>query len=184
MTVGSTLIKFFQWVMYKVIIKIFTDIYKYWFQCKTISLAVGIALAAYCYMTNKNRISGRRLLTRSVGAGVFGIYVTGLLYITLFMRYVGMRREIDLIPFHFIKTYQRDFVLFVENILLFIPMGMSLQGYKKNAKFTIGCAIVISLMIELLQYVFCCGKTEVDDVMANVIGAIIGYIIIKIMTKG
>lgn len=121
---------------------------------------------------------------RSVGAGVFGIYVTALLYITLFMRYVGMRREIDLIPFHFIKTYQRDFVLFVENIILFIPLGMFLQAYKKNTKFTIGCAIVISLMIELLQYVFCCGKTEVDDVMANVIGAIIGYIIIKIMTKG
>lgn len=165
------------------IIKIFTDIYKYWFQCRKIAFAVGLALAVYFYMINKNKVRGRRLLTRSVGTGVFGIYVTGLLYITLFMRYVGMRREIDLIPFHFIKIYQRDFVLFVENIILFIPMGMFLQAYKKNTKFAIGCAIVISLMIELLQYVFCCGKTEVDDVMANVIGAIIGCSIIKTRSK-
>ena len=120
---------------------------------------------------------------KSVTAGLLGIYVTGLLYITLFMRYVGMRREIDLMPFHFIKTYKTDLVLFLENIVLFIPIGMYLQGYKKNTGFTMVNALIISVLIELLQYVFSCGKTEMDDVMANTIGALIGCCIVRLRPK-
>ena len=72
---------------------------------------------------------------------------------------------------------------FFENIVLFIPMGMSLQGYKKNTGFTMVNALIISVLIESLQYVFSCGKTEMDDVMANTIGALIGCCIVSLRPK-
>ena len=69
----------------------------------------------------------------------------------------------------------------LENVLLFIPFGMlfPLTFHKTVQKRnTIGAAIRISVCIEILQFVFRCGKTEIDDVILNVVGACAGLMLI------
>lgn len=156
------------------IYKFFGDIYKYWFACRMPSIAISILVGICVYSVNKNRISHNILITRTVSAGLFGGYLVCFLYITLFMRFVGYRREVDFIPFHFLMNYQVEFVLFMENIVLFIPMGLYMQNIRKRSKYTLCVCAIISVIIELLQFVFGCGKTEIDDVIANTFGAWIG----------
>lgn len=163
--------------------KIFSDIYTYWSACRLYSIIVGILTVVCVYKINKNRTVRNILVRRAASAGLFGGYLVCFLYITLFMRFVGYRREVDLIPFHFIVNYQIELVLFVENIVLFIPMGLYMRSVMKKSKETICFGVAISVAIELLQFIFCCGKTEIDDVIANTLGAWIGIISYNMLCK-
>lgn len=62
------------------------------------------------------------------------------------------------------------------NIIWFIPMGI-LLGRKFKFLSTILLAGLISFSIEFLQWVFNNGISDIDDIIFNVMGAIIGYII-------
>lgn len=167
------------------IYKIFSDIYTYWSACRMQSIAISILVGICVYSVNKNRISHNILITKIVSAGLFGGYLVCFLYITLFMRFVGYRREVDFIPFHFLMNYQVEFLLFLENIVLFIPMGMYLQSIGIRDKYTLCVCVITSIIIELLQFIFGCGKTEIDDVIANTFGAWIGiYICNKVQKRG
>ena len=63
------------------------------------------------------------------------------------------------------------------NVLLFVPLGMLL-----NKKALI-IAPVISLFIEILQLLMCRGVFDVDDIISNSIGAVIGFVIIWFCAK-
>ena len=76
------------------------------------------------------------------------------------------------------------------NVVVFIPVGMilgSLLRVKGSwlVALLIGCSI--SITIEALQFWFMKGFSEVDDVMHNTFGCILGYILVKgsrLMVKG
>lgn len=57
----------------------------------------------------------------------------------------------------------------VLNILLFVPLGMIIRERR-----TVIIGIMLSLCIELIQYIFTLGYCEVDDVLNNSIGAVLG----------
>lgn len=67
------------------------------------------------------------------------------------------------------------------NVLLFIPFGLSYAFTFKDVKywqeFLIGA--IISIIIELLQFLLKRGFAEIDDVMHNVLGCILGFGIYK-----
>lgn len=65
-------------------------------------------------------------------------------------------------------------VQYVQNILLFIPYGL-LFPWKDNWKRVLVTALVLSISIELSQFIFNLGWCEVDDVISNTLGAMIGY---------
>ena len=65
------------------------------------------------------------------------------------------------------------------NVLLFMPFGLSLPFAlnKKiwyNACMTALIGLGLSICVEILQYVFCFGKCETDDVIMNLLGVLIG----------
>lgn len=60
------------------------------------------------------------------------------------------------------------------NIILFVPLGL-FGGNKKFLKFIIG-ALLIVLLVEMIQLFTLRGAFDVDDVILNVTGAIIGYL--------
>lgn len=60
------------------------------------------------------------------------------------------------------------------NILFFIPYGL-LFPWKDNWKRVFVTALVLSVFIELSQFIFNLGWCEVDDVISNTFGAMIGY---------
>ena len=65
-------------------------------------------------------------------------------------------------------------VQFIQNILFFIPYGL-LFPWKDNWKRVFVTALVLSISIELSQYIFNLGWCEVDDVISNTLGTMIGY---------
>lgn len=64
------------------------------------------------------------------------------------------------------------------NVVVFIPVGLPLGIAFKQMTWwkalLIGCGI--SVTIESLQYFFMRGLSEVDDVLHNAVGCLIGYV--------
>ena len=69
---------------------------------------------------------------------------------------------------------KKEAVQYLLNILFFIPYGL-LFPWKDNWKRVFVTALVLSVCIELSQFIFNLGWCEVDDVISNTLGAMIGY---------
>ena len=93
-------------------------------------------------------------------------------------------KNINLIPFRSISPYLRNiaepyaFKNIIANILAFMPLGFFISNkYFKNVfKAMIICLCVI-LSIELIQLFFKIGFFDVDDIILNFIGSLIGLLI-------
>lgn len=119
------------------------------------------------------------------------IFVFVIIFITILSRNSYIQ-QIDLIPFNsFIKAqiqpelYRSMFM----NIVLFFPIGIfmpfsfKIRSYK-NVLHTLLFALVFSISIETIQYIFSLGYCEIDDVIMNFLGALFGslsFIISKLI---
>ena len=63
------------------------------------------------------------------------------------------------------------------NILWFLPMGFFLRKLKPHIRWhhAAAMALAVSLGIEVLQWVLISGISDIDDVIFNVLGGIVGY---------
>lgn len=168
------------------------DIMIYWHNCKNFALmagggavAVGLILMIMSVPRSKenrrNKSYYPKQLLRLLIVFFDGIYAVYLLYVTLGMRYIGQRQEVNLIPFQ-VSYGEMRFV--IENVLLFIPFGFLMPlTSKKLSKYkrVFVSTLIISVCIEVCQYIFRCGKTEVDDVILNAAGASAGFLFYKII---
>ena len=69
----------------------------------------------------------------------------------------------------------RSLYLFGGNIVCFIPFGMYLQWRKQWKLKTIAVmGLFFSLFIETMQYVLGTGVSELDDLILNTLGTVIG----------
>lgn len=103
-----------------------------------------------------------------------------------FFNFSYWKLNINLIPFETIKLYffGADYInkhIIVSNLLgnviLFLPFGLLpifLRQLKSKRKFLI-VSIATVLSIEILQFVLQVGMADIDDVILNLLGAIIGY---------
>lgn len=90
--------------------------------------------------------------------------------------------EINLIPFRWITEGVRPYI---ENILLFIPLGFMLPCIWKKYEVlwkTSLSGITFSLIIELCQ-LFNRRITDVDDLLMNTLGALIGWVIFRLLKE-
>jgi len=107
-----------------------------------------------------------------------------LLCSTVIFRATGEARQYDFHPFW---SYDRPELLIenIMNVIVFIPVGFLLGIAFKQITWwkvlLIGCSI--SITIEALQFLFMKGFSEVDDVMHNTVGCIMGYIIYSILVR-
>lgn len=112
----------------------------------------------------------------------FIIYILLLYYIVTFQdNNYGTN---NFVPFREIFRYDVNSRLFLKNVignvLLFVPFGIFVTYYVKNDKVyqTLFLSILVSCSIEFAQSVI--GRTaDIDDVILNSIGGILGYIIFK-----
>lgn len=107
------------------------------------------------------------------------IYLLVLYYLLLGTE--NTNSGINVIPFKEITRYQFGSKAFmynvVGNIVLFIPLGYIISDYlhSKKSIHIILISIIISLTAELIQFKI--GRAfDVDDVLLNTIGGIIGYL--------
>ena len=112
------------------------------------------------------------------GLMVLSLYLMIILGITFFSREDGSRVGMDLELFSTWGTNARNHSYVVENVLLFIPYGFIcpwafpwLRGFFRNAF----AAFVTSFGVETIQLITGRGYFQVDDILTNVLGGIIGY---------
>ena len=116
-------------------------------------------------------------------------YVFFIFCSTVIFRTAGATRQYDIHPFW---SYDRPELLVenIMNVIVFIPVGMMLGSLLRvkgswAIALLIGCSI--SLTIESLQFLFIKGFSEVDDVMDNTVGCLVGWFMVKgsrLMVKG
>lgn len=165
--------------------KIFKDIMRYWMVCWPVALGLAgivVVISLCTYLLRRRKISWSFLLWLSVVT----VYFVCFVYITLFKREVGSFRLVELSPFVSFVLSDPEFYYVIENVILFIPLGMLVPikcGALRRFYRMLILALMISAAIESLQYVFACGKTEVDDLITNVFGAWIGYGMYRMIWK-
>lgn len=130
---------------------------------------------------NSLRIIGRLL--------VIG-YVILLLFLTVFSRSFQSSHNYNLFPFWSYKAIwggQEELLAEnIMNVIVFIPVGFLLGCSFNRVKIWIIllCGCYISISIELSQFILKRGFTEVDDVMHNTLGCLIGFAIYSLIRMG
>ena len=72
------------------------------------------------------------------------------------------------------------------NVLAFIPFGVMVPIVsRKNRRFfrVLGLTFLLSLFMECIQLIFKVGSFDVDDLILNTVGGIIGYIVFWLMNQ-
>lgn len=110
-------------------------------------------------------------------------YLAVLLKLALFSREPGSRTTISLQLFETWGTTMQEHAFFVENILMFIPFGILIPTSFSKMRGIIRCtamAFACSVLLETIQHLTGRGFSQVDDVITNTLGGLIGYIIYQI----
>ena len=101
-------------------------------------------------------------------------------------------RSCNLIPFHTIMEYSspgvsRSAVVInlLGNIAVFIPYGLYLQTLRKAKRVGTGFLIVLgtSVLIEIIQFASGVGVCDIDDVILNGIGGVLGILLHQALLK-
>lgn len=105
----------------------------------------------------------------------YGVFL--ILYITLLRREPGYNENIRL----YLKLWPDADVWAgnLLNVVLYIPFGWAVQRWKQSRKISIGSAFLLSVCCELLQYVTGRGMTDVNDILFNTIGSVVGVYLAK-----
>ena len=129
---------------------------------------------------------------RVICAIVFSLYLLIVLNLTIFrFNFYYDERQLNLSLFtDLIKIYRNGgigefFRLFLGNIGWFVPFGFLLPilSKRKSFIFTIAIGLVFSLFIETTQFIFYKGVAELDDLILNVFGAAVGYLLYKMAQR-
>ncbi len=121
-------------------------------------------------------------------------YLLLLAYLTLLSKYYGREvehRSINLIPFRTIVDFltsgydMRPIITnLVGNIAAFMPMGFLFPIVFKQLdrlQKIVFVALLSSLTIEVAQYILRVGASDIDDLILNVLGAIVGYWVFRLI---
>ena len=131
----------------------------------------------YCYVVAAILCVVTLIVMRRVGLSLLIAYLFLVLAVTVFLRNYSEEPNIILEPFHSYREYYiNDFTWFEirANVLLFVPIGFLLPMTFKKPLFSFVTGVMVSVMIELLQFVLHRGLCETDDVISNTIGLVIG----------
>lgn len=113
--------------------------------------------------------------------GVYHFTGAGTLYNVLTYQLELRQNQLNFIPF----SNDIDIVAYLLNILLFIPLGLLVPFiWKKINKFSciLGIGLIFSLVIEVSQLLNN-RATDIDDLLLNTVGAIIGFVLYKLLDK-
>lgn len=87
-------------------------------------------------------------------------------------------RSVNLVPFEGTAVYDGilDIGEITYNVLIFIPFGIYISMLKPNWHFLQKILPIagVSLLFEVLQYIFVIGSSDITDFLGNTLGGIIG----------
>lgn len=127
------------------------------------------------------QLRGHMLITpiKIIYMGLFTAYMYTMLQQTYFSRPPGSRNTVSLVLGETWQGSVRSKAYVIENILMMIPFGILLPIVFRPAE-NIFCCIPLgfffSVSLEYAQFLSQRGHMQVDDVVMNVIGTVIGYL--------
>ncbi|WP_088013275.1 VanZ family protein [Gottfriedia acidiceleris] len=69
------------------------------------------------------------------------------------------------------------------NLLLLMPLGIILKTKIKSIKLSILTGVIILFSVEIIQFIFKVGSFDIDDMILNSFGLLIGYLIYQYKQK-
>lgn len=117
---------------------------------------------------------------------LFASYVLFMAYITLARR--NETGNINIIPFwSYMQFFQNASIRYeiLNNIWLFVPFGVAVHRFvkRKTWKESAAAPFFFSAAIEMTQLLFKVGLCEMDDVISNTVGGIIGFVIADMLDR-
>jgi len=112
---------------------------------------------------------------------IFVVYVL-ILFQLLTDSEINTTGGLNLVPFTEMFRYRIGSTLFysnvIGNILIFLPFGYFVSGYVKASRIShiLFVSVISSLTVELVQLQI--GRSfDVDDILLNVVGAVLGFLV-------
>lgn len=148
-------------------------------------IAFLIFLFVLFYVCKKNKSINK---IKSVSTAILPAYIFILFSSLVFSRAANENYMYNFVPFWTIPTilegnvgHVREMLL---NCLMLVPVGFLFPYVtKRGFKETLGIGLLISISLELLQLIFKKGLCELDDVIYNVTGALIGLVLYRLISK-
>lgn len=118
---------------------------------------------------------------------VFGFYLF-ILFSMLFLKSHSLR-AVNLVPFRILDgdPLSRAFLFsnLMGNIALFLPLGVYLPLLRRDQRIwtNLVWVLLISTAAELTQYLFQVGVTDIDDVILNGLGGLLGILLYRLLLK-
>lgn len=123
---------------------------------------------------------------------VFVLYLVLLLKLLLFSRAPGSERSLNLTPFATISDYLlsdsaavKRFAIgnVIGNVVAFVPLGAFLSLLRRRIGNWTNLLIVAcaSVAVEIVQAVFGLGASDIDDVILNTLGGLVGILFFALL---
>jgi len=153
------------------------------------SIVVGIVsgLAVWFYLKHQTKLgradlSDKKIMVKGLTFTLLMIYMFLIIGITLLCREPIFERELGLKLFTYTRN-DRQKAYLIENIIMFIPYGIMLpipfhRFRVLNRAFMVGLAS--SVIIEITQFITMRGYAQLEDLVLNTAGMMVGYFIIKV----
>ncbi len=166
----------------------------HWFYCLPLEsvLLFIICLVCLCGMLNYLLKKNHKSLHATVCI-IFIFASIGLVILTTMYQRPDNIRELIIRPFQsFIAAKEQPemYRTMLMNVTLFLPYGLSLSMLlsKEHSMSSILLSVIISssfisIIIEVIQFVYSSGLSQTDDVLCNVLGATIGTVCIIVENK-
>lgn len=127
-----------------------------------------------------------KLLAKSL----FALYLLILLWLVLFKFSIDLSpilayqtRSLNVIPFADVSRHNWRETIY--NFAVFIPFGLLLRVNLKRANIWRRLAIIFafSVAVEVIQFVFAIGVTDITDVITNTFGGLLGLILYDVINR-
>lgn len=168
--------------MIKYIIKDMTEALHY-LPC---GLIVGVIAAFFLHVLNiTRRKKGRKPLSIWALTCLF-VYMAIIFGITFWSRESGSRNKIDMELFATWGINARNNAFVIENVLLFIPYGFLMAWNIKGVRNLFTSLLVglfSSLCIETMQLLTERGYFQVDDILTNTLGMLLGTCLFHVVCR-
>lgn len=149
---------------------------------------------------------GKKRLRITVSAA-FLLYLLVMLYLLFFQRmgrtspltyWERLEASVNFVPFHTITQFlgnlssersyivQRAFINLAGNIAMFVPLGLFLPYFwEKQRRFRcfLPTVILTIVCVEVIQLFALLGSCDVDDLIFNVGGACLGFLIFAVFRR-
>lgn len=142
-------------------------------------IIAGLFAVVVLYCFNRGRRKRGRDAVSLPAVSCLVMYVAVLLAITYFSRESGTRNGMDLELFSTWGINKRNNAYVVENVLLFIPYGFVLAWAvprQKNFFRNFLTGALTSLSIECMQLITGRGFFQIDDILTNILGTVLGFL--------